>query len=324
MNYKYRMHDPRIGRFFAIDPLAPEYPHNSPYAFSENVVIDHIELEGLEKAHYTIKMKKKDGSFITLQKYTNRQAHLKIGNQQWKVMGGSQIVRVYNENGDLISEKISGETYFDYQINQTKEKIRKMNSLQQNEKLAYFNQVEKFMLYYPEGGTAQQLIYHYAYGKGEEYTLTHQQMLEVFPPNMKPSLSVEEIKTNGKYSGKKEFTTAGAGGTLGRFYYRLEGNVETEIIDGVEKQVFRGSLIFEDDYDFNPDEKGLFGSSRGFIPELKTRIAKYALPGEKFKIKGSIAVIQYGDGPMQFAATGEEVNGDWSGGNGDGQDNPDK
>ena len=49
VNYKYRMHDPRIGRFFAVDPLAPDYPHNSPYAFSENRVIDALELEGLEK-----------------------------------------------------------------------------------------------------------------------------------------------------------------------------------------------------------------------------------------------------------------------------------
>jgi len=48
VNYKYRMHDPRTGRFFAVDPLAGEYPHNSPYAFSENRVIDGIELEGLE------------------------------------------------------------------------------------------------------------------------------------------------------------------------------------------------------------------------------------------------------------------------------------
>lgn len=48
VNYKYRMHDPRIGRFFAVDPLAAEYPYNSPYAFSENRVIDGIELEGLE------------------------------------------------------------------------------------------------------------------------------------------------------------------------------------------------------------------------------------------------------------------------------------
>ncbi len=42
------MHDPRLGRFFAVEPLAPKYPHNSPYAFSENRLIDGVELEGLE------------------------------------------------------------------------------------------------------------------------------------------------------------------------------------------------------------------------------------------------------------------------------------
>jgi RHS repeat-associated protein len=48
VNYKYRMHDPRIGRFFAVDPLTDSYPWNSPYSFSENRVINAIELEGLE------------------------------------------------------------------------------------------------------------------------------------------------------------------------------------------------------------------------------------------------------------------------------------
>jgi RHS repeat-associated protein len=48
VSYKYRMHDARLGRFLSIDPLAPDYPHNSPYAFSENRVIDGVELEGLE------------------------------------------------------------------------------------------------------------------------------------------------------------------------------------------------------------------------------------------------------------------------------------
>jgi RHS repeat-associated protein len=51
VNYKYRMHDPRLGRFFAVDPLAGQYPHNSPYAFSENIVINAVELEGLEKVY---------------------------------------------------------------------------------------------------------------------------------------------------------------------------------------------------------------------------------------------------------------------------------
>jgi RHS repeat-associated protein len=48
LNYTFRMHDPRIGRFLSLDPLAPEYPWNSPYVFSENRVIDGIELEGME------------------------------------------------------------------------------------------------------------------------------------------------------------------------------------------------------------------------------------------------------------------------------------
>jgi RHS repeat-associated protein len=47
-NYKYRMHDPRLGRFFSVDPLASRYPFYSPYAFSGNDVIRSVELEGLE------------------------------------------------------------------------------------------------------------------------------------------------------------------------------------------------------------------------------------------------------------------------------------
>lgn len=51
-NYTYRMHDPRLGRFFAVDPLSPEYPFYTPYQFSGNRVIDKLELEGLEYADY--------------------------------------------------------------------------------------------------------------------------------------------------------------------------------------------------------------------------------------------------------------------------------
>jgi len=50
INYKYRMHDPRIGRFFAVDPLTAKYPHYSPYSFSGNKVIAWVELEGLEES----------------------------------------------------------------------------------------------------------------------------------------------------------------------------------------------------------------------------------------------------------------------------------
>ena len=58
LNYTYRMHDARVGRFFAIDPLFRQYPHNSPYAFSENRVLDAFELEGLEAENIESKLRK--------------------------------------------------------------------------------------------------------------------------------------------------------------------------------------------------------------------------------------------------------------------------
>lgn len=41
--------DPELAsRFLSVDPLVKDYEYNSPYAFSENRVIDGIEIEGLE------------------------------------------------------------------------------------------------------------------------------------------------------------------------------------------------------------------------------------------------------------------------------------
>jgi len=47
-SFKWRNHQPDLGRFFNIDPLADDYFYNSPYAFSENKVTSHVEIEGLE------------------------------------------------------------------------------------------------------------------------------------------------------------------------------------------------------------------------------------------------------------------------------------
>ena len=48
VQFKWRNHDPQIGRFIEIDPLSEDYEYNSTYAFSENKVTNHVELEGLE------------------------------------------------------------------------------------------------------------------------------------------------------------------------------------------------------------------------------------------------------------------------------------
>jgi RHS repeat-associated protein len=47
-NFKFRVHDARIGRFLSVDPLAMDYPWNSAYSYSENRIMDGIDLEGLE------------------------------------------------------------------------------------------------------------------------------------------------------------------------------------------------------------------------------------------------------------------------------------
>lgn len=69
LNYTFRMHDPRVGRFFAIDPLFKDYPHNSTYAFSENIVINAVELEGLEKTYVIGKLNNE--GFQTMLKVVN-------------------------------------------------------------------------------------------------------------------------------------------------------------------------------------------------------------------------------------------------------------
>jgi len=52
-SFKWRNADVAIGRFHSVDPLAEDYLYNSVYAFSENKVTNHVELEGLESVSAT-------------------------------------------------------------------------------------------------------------------------------------------------------------------------------------------------------------------------------------------------------------------------------
>lgn len=111
------MHDPRFGRFFAVDPLFKKYAYNSPYAFSENRVIDGVELEGLE---VLLVGNRSTGSFVgsiyteygfTLDKHGNVGAYVQYGRGLATNASGSTGINI-TYFGDMPSvQSVSGVGY---------------------------------------------------------------------------------------------------------------------------------------------------------------------------------------------------------------------
>jgi RHS repeat-associated protein len=83
--FKYRQHDPQIGRFTQIDPLSDDYRYQSPYNFSENRVTDGRELEGLE--------------YVSIHHYSNGtngiKMHYKSSDKEINKINGT-VANVYN------------------------------------------------------------------------------------------------------------------------------------------------------------------------------------------------------------------------------------
>jgi len=93
LQFKYRMHDPAIGRFVSIDPLAADYVHNSTYAFAENKVIKYNELEGLE-----VYLNKFDRQSYENKSWLGKAATF-VGNAGVSLANGA--IDVFNYAGDL-------------------------------------------------------------------------------------------------------------------------------------------------------------------------------------------------------------------------------
>jgi RHS repeat-associated protein len=97
INYSLRMHDPRVGRFFATDPLEKSFTYNSPYAFSENRVIDGIELEGAQVTSYRSSPPRSSGN-LNARQLRNRHRRYGSGfqtqNRQFGNPSRSEVTRV--------------------------------------------------------------------------------------------------------------------------------------------------------------------------------------------------------------------------------------
>jgi len=115
VNFSYRMHDPKLGRFFAIDPLAATYPWNSPYAFSENRVVDAIELEGLESVVYTIARTYKDGSLTVVVTEKKLKENGKLGNGAAVILNNNGVTSYFY--GDKVKDMKSFVTHYESRRN---------------------------------------------------------------------------------------------------------------------------------------------------------------------------------------------------------------
>jgi len=56
-DYGMRQYNPKLGRFFSVDPITAEYPWYTPYQFAGNKPIQAIDIDGLEEYEVTSWMK---------------------------------------------------------------------------------------------------------------------------------------------------------------------------------------------------------------------------------------------------------------------------
>ncbi|WP_347067844.1 RHS repeat-associated core domain-containing protein [Flavobacterium sp. WV_118_3] len=93
LNYTFRMHDPRVGRFFAVDPLSKDYPFYSPYQFSGNSPLIGVDMEGLELqvSNTTFTMKQNTGTAV-LTAEADFNLKIKVLNLTGKNLIGTQQV----------------------------------------------------------------------------------------------------------------------------------------------------------------------------------------------------------------------------------------
>ncbi len=101
-SFKWRNYMPDVGRFFNIDPLSEKFVYNSPYAFSENRVIDGRELEGLEWASSRDVENKTVNLHLTYKPVNNSLGVL--SNEQMGILNQERNAQLVSSLGGIDSE----------------------------------------------------------------------------------------------------------------------------------------------------------------------------------------------------------------------------
>ena len=105
--FKYRIHDPRLGRFLSFDPLATKFPYYSVYQFAGNKPIRCIDIEGAENLDYK-----------ETNKYGEKKTHLVKTNQTvvYEYHWVEYVSVEVNPAGHAISETLSEVEMYNFAI----------------------------------------------------------------------------------------------------------------------------------------------------------------------------------------------------------------
>ncbi|RSC92064.1 DUF6443 domain-containing protein [Tenacibaculum singaporense] len=109
-SFKWRNYDASLARFHNIDPLAEDYNYQSPYNFSENRVIDGIELEGLEHLSIHIYDVRKNANGKGYTQYFKR-THTS-SNEDWRGTRHENQYNVYEPGTNTISSIFTGQSSY--------------------------------------------------------------------------------------------------------------------------------------------------------------------------------------------------------------------
>ncbi len=233
ISFKWRNHDPEIGRFWSIDPLTEKYEWMTQYQFSSNQPIHAQEIEGLESSadlnlrlYVASKLSERDGSDL-IENYKALQ-----NAERGEPIETADVFKTFFPKGGAARSLIdhygngNGNTY----------------NLSQNELLEVYPLTDR---------NANPI----------NLSLSNSDMLSV--GNLSPGESAV-FKDNVQ-------VYAGTAGTLGNFTIKREGIITLNAKTG--RREFSGNFLFNDIYDFNPGNRPGNAESqvtiaRNFLPGI--------------------------------------------------------
>ena len=110
LDYGARWYRSDYGRFLSIDPLAQEFPWQSPYLYAGDNPIYFIDAEGKSGVAYKTDLKNKDGRPI-VKVVTNVFIYGAGANEQARVAIETDANKNWNNNGEYFVTMIDGEMY---------------------------------------------------------------------------------------------------------------------------------------------------------------------------------------------------------------------